>query len=55
MTARGARRRCAMAMRDTLRATGYDVTYVKVPDGVHAPATWTARLPVGIAALMGRK
>jgi len=43
------------AMRDTLRATGYDVTYVEVPNGVHAPETWVTRLPVGIAALMGRR
>jgi enterochelin esterase family protein len=43
------------AMRDTLRATGYDLTYVEVPNGAHAPATWAERLPVGIAALMGRK
>jgi enterochelin esterase family protein len=43
------------AMRDTLRAKGYDVTYVEVPDGVHAPETWAPRLPAGIAALMGQK
>jgi len=43
------------AMCDTLRAKGYDVTCVEVPNGVHAPQTWVARLPAGIAALMGRK
>lgn len=30
-------------------------TYVEVPNGVHAPETWGARLPAGIAALMGHK
>jgi len=43
------------AMHDTLRAGGYDVTYVEVPNGVHAPETWGPRLPAGIAALMGHK
>ena len=43
------------AMRDTLRAKGYDVTYAEVPNGVHAPETWVTRLPAGITALMGHK
>ena len=43
------------AMCATLRAKGYDVTYVEVPNGVHAPETWVARLPAGITALMGHK
>jgi enterochelin esterase family protein len=38
-------------MRDALRGRGYPVTYTEVPAGVHAPATWSARLPVGIATL----
>jgi len=38
-------------LRDTLHARGYDVTYVEVPGGVHAPQTWAPRLPVGLAAL----
>ena len=42
------------ALRDTLRAKGYDVTYTEVPGGVHAPETWAPRLPVGLAALAGR-
>jgi enterochelin esterase-like enzyme len=41
------------AMRDTLRAKGYDLTYVEVPDGVHGHETWGPRLPVGIAGLLG--
>jgi enterochelin esterase-like enzyme len=43
------------AMRDTLRAKGYDVTYVEVPNGVHGSETWAARLPAAIATMMGRK
>ena len=43
------------ALRDTLRAKGYDVTYVEVPNGTHAPEAWVARLPAGIAALMGHR
>jgi enterochelin esterase family protein len=38
-------------MRDALRGRGYPVTYTEVPEGVHAPATWSARLPLGIVAL----
>ena len=41
-------------MRDALRGRGYDVTYTEVPGGIHAPATWRQRLPVGIVALTRR-
>jgi enterochelin esterase-like enzyme len=41
------------ALRDTLHARGYDVTYVEVPNGVHAPESWVTRLPIGMAALLG--
>jgi enterochelin esterase-like enzyme len=41
------------ALRDSLRARGYDLTYVEVPHGVHAPETWAPRLPAAIAALLG--
>lgn len=40
-------------MRDALRAKGYALTYVEVPDGVHGYETWAPRLPVGIAGLLG--
>ena len=39
------------ALRDALKAKGYHVTYVEVPNGVHAPQTWAVRLPAGLAAL----
>jgi enterochelin esterase family protein len=39
------------AFRDALRKKGYRLTYTEVPGGVHAPLTWAARLPAGIAAL----
>ena len=39
------------ALRDTLMAHGYRVTYGEVPNGVHAPESWRTRLPAGIAAL----
>jgi len=42
------------ALRDTLRAKGYDVTYTEIPGGVHAAETWAPRLPVGLAALAGQ-
>ncbi len=38
-------------LRDALRAKGYAVTYSEVPGGVHAPSSWRARLPIGIAKL----
>jgi enterochelin esterase family protein len=41
------------ALRDTLRAKGYVVTYTEVPNGVHAPETWAPRLPVGLGYLAG--
>jgi enterochelin esterase family protein len=41
------------ALRDTLRANGYRVTYGEVPNGVHAPQTWAPRLPVGLVLLAG--
>jgi enterochelin esterase family protein len=40
-------------MRDSLRAAGYELTYVEVPGGVHAPETWAARLPGAIAGILG--
>jgi len=43
------------ALRDTLQRKGYDVTYVEVPNGVHAPLTWAPRLPAALAALMHEK
>ena len=43
------------AMRDSLRARGYDLKYVEVPNGVHAPETWAARLPAALVALLGSK
>jgi enterochelin esterase-like enzyme len=43
--------RANRAMRDTLRARGYDVTYVEVPGGRHATESWAARIAVGLAAL----
>ena len=39
------------AFRDTLRAKGYDVTYIEVANGVHGVETWGPRLPAGIAGL----
>jgi enterochelin esterase family protein len=39
------------AMRDTLRAHGYEVTYVEVPNGVHDVETWAPRFPAALAAL----
>jgi enterochelin esterase family protein len=36
-----------------MRAKHYDVTYTEVPNGVHAPLSWTPRLPVGLVALSG--
>jgi enterochelin esterase family protein len=41
------------ALRDTLRANGYRVTYGEVPNGVHAPQTWAPRLPEGLVLLAG--
>jgi enterochelin esterase-like enzyme len=41
------------ALRDTLRAKGYAVTYAEVPNGVHGVETWGVRLPVGLVALAG--
>jgi len=38
-------------LRDALAAKGYDVTYVEVPNGVHAPETWRTRLPIGLEGL----
>lgn len=38
-------------LRDVLEKKGYDVSYVEVPGGVHAPETWGPRLPAGIARL----
>jgi enterochelin esterase-like enzyme len=43
------------AMRDSLRARGYVLTYVEVPNGVHAPETWAPRLPAALVALLGGK
>ena len=43
------------AMRDTLRAKGYDVTYIEIPDGVQGAETWAVRLPAGIAEVMRRE
>jgi enterochelin esterase family protein len=43
------------ALRDTLRASGYDLTYVEIPNGVHGAETWAPQLPAGIAALMARR
>ncbi|MGH7742265.1 MAG: alpha/beta hydrolase [Candidatus Eiseniibacteriota bacterium] len=40
-------------LRDALRARGYEVTYTEIPGGVHAPLTWSPRLPVGLVALAG--
>lgn len=40
-------------LRDVLRGKGYEVTYLEVPNGVHAPTSWGPRLPVGLAALLG--
>jgi enterochelin esterase family protein len=39
------------SFRDALQAKGYRVTYVEVPNGVHAPQTWAPRLPAGLVAL----
>lgn len=41
------------ALRDTLRTRGYDLTYVEIPNGVHGPETWVARLAPGIVSLLG--
>jgi enterochelin esterase family protein len=42
-------------LRDVLQGKGYQVTYVEVPNGVHSPATWAPRLPIGLSALLGRR
>lgn len=42
------------SLRDALRAKDYDVTYVEVPNGAHAPEAWRTRLPVGLEALASR-
>ena len=39
------------AFHDAVKAKGYNVTYVEVPNGVHAPQTWSVRLPAGLVAL----
>ncbi|HYK12094.1 MAG TPA: alpha/beta hydrolase-fold protein [Gemmatimonadales bacterium] len=38
-------------LRDVLKAKGYDVGYVEVPGGQHAPESWRLRLPGLLAAL----
>jgi enterochelin esterase family protein len=38
-------------LRDALRARGYEVSYVEVPDGNHAERWWRLRLPAGIVEL----
>ena len=35
-----------------LKAKGYPVDYLEVPNGRHSPDTWRARLPFGIVALL---
>jgi len=40
-------------LRAVLHTRGYDLSYVEVPDGVHAPITWRVRLPVALRALVG--
>ncbi|MBS2025076.1 MAG: esterase family protein [Deltaproteobacteria bacterium] len=36
---------------EALKAKGYDVTLTIVPDGVHSPETWKARLPAALEAV----
>jgi len=38
-------------LRDVLKRNGYAVDYFEVPNGVHSPESWRARLPFGIVSL----
>lgn len=41
-------------LRDALVQRGYDAVLVEVPGGMHAPASWRARLSAGIVALTAK-
>ena len=38
-------------LRDALRAKGYAVSYLEVPNGIHAPEAWRTRLPTALVSL----
>lgn len=39
-------------LRDALVGKGYRVAYAEVPDGVHSPESWRARLPDALAKVL---
>lgn len=45
--------RSVLRMRDVLRAKGYAVTWIEVPDAAHEPTHWRRLMPAGLIDLAG--